>query len=99
MKAKYVKYLVKGVQADARERFGEELKKVKAKSDERFDWWQAEETKREALEKELEKVKAELADAKTVIAGYRETMKEGLGIREDERLSNLQFEKGVSVNA
>lgn len=96
MKAKYVKYLVKGVQADARERFDEELKKVKAKSDERFDWWQAEETKREALEKEVEALRTELADAKTVIAGYKETMERGLGIREDERLSNLQFEKGVT---
>lgn len=98
MKAKYVKYLVKGVQADAREEFDKELKKVKAQSDQYFGWWQEEEAKREALEKEVEALKAELADAKTVIAGYRETMKEGLGIREDERLSNLQFEKGV-INA
>ena len=96
MKAKYVKYLVKGVQADAREEFNKELAKVKAKSDQRFDWWQEEETKRMALEKEVEALKAELADAKTVIAGYKETMERGLGIREDVKLADLQFEKGVT---
>ena len=99
MKAKYVKYLVKGVQADAREEFDKELKKVKAKSDERFDWWQEEEAKREALEKEVEALRAELEDAKTVIAGYKEEMERGLGIREDVKLADMQFEKGVDVNA
>jgi len=96
MKAKYVKYLVKGVQADAREEFDKELAKVKAKSDQRFDWWQEEETLRKSLEEENAALKAELADAKTVIAGYKETMERGLGIREDVRLAELQLEKGVT---
>ena len=96
MKAKYLKYLVKGVQADAREEFDKELAKVKAKSDQRYDWWQKEETKRKALEKEVEQLRAELADAKIVISGYKETMERGLGIREDVKLADLQFEKGVT---
>ena len=96
MKAKYIKYLIKGVEADARKEFDKELEKVKEQSDKRFNWWQEEESKREALEKEVETLRGELADAKTVIAGYKETMERGLGIREDERLSDMQFEKGVT---
>lgn len=96
MKAKYIKYLVKGVQADAREEFDKELKKVKEQSDKRFNWWQEEEAKRLLLEKEVEELRTELADAKTVIAGYKETMERGLGIREDDKLADLQFEKGVT---
>lgn len=96
MKAKYVKYLIKGVEADARKKFDKELEKVKEQSDKRFNWWQEEEAKRETLEKEVEELRAELVAAKTVIAGYKETMERGLGIREDERLSNMQFEKGVT---
>ena len=96
MKTKYVKYLVKGAQADARKKFDKELKKVEEKSDKRYEWWQEEEAKREALKKEVEALRAELADAKIVIAGYKEDMERGLGIREDVKLADLQFEKGVA---
>ena len=99
MKAKYVKYLVKGVQADAREKFDKELKKVEERSDKRYGWWQEEETLRKALETENAALKAELADAKAVIAGYKETMEKGLGIKEDDKLADLQLEKGVITNA
>ena len=99
MKAKYVKYLVKGVQADAREKFDKELKKVEERSDKRYEWWQEEETLRKALETENVALRAELEDAKTVIAGYKEEMERGLGIREDIKLADMQFEKGVDVDA
>ena len=96
MKARYVKYLIKGAQADARKKFDKELKKVEEKSDKRYEWWQEEKAKREALEKEVEALRAELADAKIVIAGYKEDMERGLGIREDVKLADMQFEKGVT---
>ena len=38
----------------------------------------------------------ELAEAKKVIKGYKETMEKGLGIKEDDRLAEMQFEKGVT---
>lgn len=96
MKGKHVKYLIKGVQADDREKFDAELKKAEARSDLRYAWWQEEENKRKALEEEVKALKAELADAKAVIAGYKEDMERGLGIREDVRLAELQLEKGVT---
>lgn len=96
MKGKYAKYLVEGAKVEARKKFDEELAKVKAESNTRFNWWQEEESKREALEKEVEALRAELADAKAVIAGYKETMECGLGIREDVKLADMQFEKGVT---
>lgn len=99
MKAKYVKYLVKGVQADAREKFDKELKKVEERSDKRYGWWQEEETLRKALETENVALRAELESAKAVIAGYKEEMERGLGIREDVKLADMQFEKGVVTNA
>lgn len=83
MKAKYIKYLIEGAKADARKKFDKELKKVEAKSDMRYKWWQEEETKRKALEAENDALKAELADAKKVIAGYKETMAKDLGISEE----------------
>lgn len=84
MKAKYIKYLVEGAKADARKKFDKELKKVEEKSDKRYEWWQEEETKRKALEAENAALKAELADAKNVIAGYKAELEKNLGISSEE---------------
>ena len=84
MKAKYSKYLVEGAKADARKKFDKELKKVEEKSDKRYEWWQEEETKRKALEAENAALKAELADAKNVIAGYKAELEKNLGISSEE---------------
>ena len=84
MKAKYIKYLVEGAKADARKKFDKELKKVEEKSDKRYDWWQEEETLRKALEAENAALKAELADAKNVIAGYKAELEKDLGLSSEE---------------
>lgn len=84
MKAKYIKYLVEGAKADARKKFDKELKKVEEKSDKRYEWWQEEETLRKALEAENAALKAELADAKNVIAGYKAELEKDLGISSEE---------------
>ena len=80
MKAKYIKYLIEGVKADERKKFEAELKKVEDRSDKRYEWWQEEETRANALESEIAALKAELADAKKVIAGYKESMEQKLGL-------------------
>lgn len=85
MKAKYIKYLIEGVKADERKKFEAELKKVEDRSDKRYEWWQEEETRANALESEIAALKAELADAKKVIAGYKETMEQKLGISEEDQ--------------
>ena len=85
MKAKYIKYLIEGVKADERKKFEAELKKVEDRSDKRYEWWQEEETRANALESEIAALKAELADAKKVIAGYKETMEQKLGISEENQ--------------
>ena len=85
MKAKYIKYLIEGVKADDRKKFDAELKKVEDRSDKRYEWWQEEEKRANALEEENSALKAELADAKKVIAGYKETMEQRLGISEEEQ--------------
>lgn len=79
MKAKYIKYLIEGVKADDRKKFDAELKKVEDRSDKRYEWWQEEEKRANALEEENAALKAELADAKKVIAGYKESMEQKLG--------------------
>lgn len=84
MKAKYIKYLVEGAKADARKKFDKELKKVEEKSDKRYEWWQEEETLRKALEAENAALKAELADAKNVIAGYKAELEKDLGLSSEE---------------
>ena len=84
MKAKYIKYLIEGVKADDRKKFDAELKKVEDRSDKRYEWWQEEEKRAYALEEENAALKAELADAKKVIAGYKETMEQKLGISEED---------------
>ena len=84
MKAKYIKYLIEGVKADERKKFEAELKKVEDRSDKRYEWWQEEEKRANALEEENAALKAELADAKKVIAGYKETMEQKLGISEED---------------
>ena len=80
MKAKYIKYLIEGVKADDRKKFDAELKKVEDRSDKRYEWWQEEEKRANALEEENAALKAELADAKKVIAGYKESMEQKLGL-------------------
>lgn len=85
MKAKYIKYLIEGVKVDERKKFEAELKKVEDRSDKRYEWWQEEEQRANALESEIDALKAELADAKKVIAGYKETMEQRLGISEEEQ--------------
>lgn len=96
MTKKMMKYLVAGFECEKQKA----VEKAKNKSDEDKAnyrrWWKEEEAKREALEKEVEALRAELAAAKAVIAGYKETMERGLGIREDDKLADLQFEKGVT---
>lgn len=84
MKAKYIKYLVEGAKADARKKFDKELKKVEEESDKRYEWWREEETLRKALEAENAALKAELADAKNVIAGYKAELEKDLGISSEE---------------
>ena len=84
MKAKYIKYLIEGVKADDRKKVDAELKKVEDRSDKRYEWWQDEEKRANALEEENAALKAELADAKKVIAGYKETMEQKLGISEED---------------
>lgn len=88
MKAKYIKYLIEGAKADARKKFDKELKKVEEKSDKRYEWWQEEETLRKALEAENAALKAELADAKNVIAGYKAELEQNLGINANEVSDN-----------
>ena len=83
MKAKYIKYLVEGAKAEEWKKAEKKIAEVEAKSDKRYEWWQEEETKRKALEAENDALKAELADAKEVIAGYKETMAKALGISEE----------------
>ena len=53
-------------------------------------------SERYKLRNELDNRIKELDEAKNVIAGYKETMMQGLGIKEDDKLADLQFEKGVS---
>lgn len=88
MKAKYIKYLIEGVKADERKKFEAELKKVEDRSDKRYEWWQEEEQRANALESEIAALKAELADAKKVIAGYKESMAKDLGIEPVEVTKN-----------
>ena len=84
MKAKYIKYLAEGAKADARKKFDEELKKVNETSKKHYDWWQEEEKRANALEAENAALKAELADAKNVIAGYKAELEKDLGISSEE---------------
>ena len=84
MKAKYIKYLVEGAKADARKKFDKELKKVEERSNKRYEWWQEEEKRANALENENAALRAELADAKNVIAGYKTEFEKNLGISSEE---------------
>lgn len=92
MDTKIAKYIILGVKTEAEKKYDAlyiekvalEVEKDRCKK------------KIEALETENEELKRQLEESKEVIAGYRETMKEGLGIKEDNRLANLQFEKGVA---
>lgn len=96
MTKKMMKYLVSGFEYEKQRA----IEKAKSKNDEDKAnyrrWWKEEEAQREALEAENAALKAELADAKAVIAGYKEDMERGLGIREDVKLADMQFEKGVT---
>ena len=86
------KYIILGVKAEAEKEYGIlYMEKVALEVDkQRF------EKKVEALTAEVEDLKKQLTESKEVIAGYRETMKEGLGIKENDKLADLQFEKGVA---
>lgn len=95
MNKKAIKYIISGVKVEERKKAEKKIAEVQKRSDKRYDWWQEEETLRKSLEEENAALKAELADAKKVIAGYKETMEQGLGIKEDDRLADLAFEKGV----
>lgn len=86
------KYLILGVKAEADKEYGIlYMEKVALEVEKNRS-----EKKVEALTAEVEDLKKQLAESKEVIAGYRETMKEGLGIKEDDKLADLQFEKGVA---
>ena len=52
-------------------------------------WWKEEQAK-------AEKYKKDLDDANEVIAGYKETLKNELGVEKKEKLADLAFEKGVA---
>lgn len=84
MKAKYIKYLIEGVKAEEWKKAEKKIAEVEAKSDKRYEWWQEEETKRKALEAENDALKAELADAKNVIAGYKAELEKDLGLSSEE---------------
>ena len=84
MKAKYIKYLVEGAKAEEWKKAEKKIAEVEAKSDKRYEWWQEEETLRKALETENAALKAELADAKNVIAGYKAELEKDLGISPEE---------------
>lgn len=86
------KYIILGVKAEAEKEYGILYMEKVALEVEK----DRSEKKVEALTAEVEDLKKQLAESKEVIAGYRETMKEGLGIKEDGRLADLQFEKGVA---
>lgn len=86
------KYIILGVKAEAEKEYGIlYMEKVALEVDK-----QRCEKKVEALTAEVEDLKKQLTESKEVIAGYRETMKEGLGIKENDKLADLQFEKGVA---
>ena len=86
------KYIILGVKAEADKEYGILYMEKVALEVEK----ERSEKKIEALTAEIEDLKKQLAESKDVIAGYRETMKEGLGIKEDDKLADLQFEKGVA---
>ena len=86
------KYIILGVKAEADKEYGNLYMEKVALEVEKEKC----EKKVEALTAEVEDLKKQLAESKEVIAGYRETMKEGLGIKEDDKLADLQFEKGVA---
>lgn len=52
-------------------------------------WWHEELLKSEQLQKDFDA-------ANKVIAGYKETLENELGIKEKEKLADLAFEKGVA---
>ena len=86
------KYIILGVKAEADKEYGILYMEKVALEVEKEKY----EKKVEALTAEVEDLKKQLVESKEVIAGYRETMKEGLGIKEDDKLADLQFEKGVA---
>ena len=86
------KYIILGVKAEADKEYGILYMEKVALEVEKEKC----EKKVEALTAEVEDLKKQLAESKEVIAGYRETMKKGLGIKEDDKLADLQFEKGVA---
>lgn len=86
--AKYIKYLIEGVKAEEWKKAEKKIAEAEAKSGRHFDWWQEEETKRKALETENAALKAELADAKNVIAGYKAELEQNLGINANEVSDN-----------
>lgn len=89
------KYIILGVKAEADKEYGILYMEKVALEVEK----DKPEKKIEALTAEIEDLKKQLTESKEVIAGYRETMKEGLGIKEDDKLADLQFEKGVANEA
>lgn len=86
MNAKYIKYLIEGVKAEEWKKAEKKIAEVEAKSDKYYKWWQEEETKRKALETENDALKAELADAKKVISGYKKSMEKDLGLSPAEEI-------------
>ena len=86
MKAKYIKYLIEGVKVKEWKKAEKKIAEVEAKSDKRYEWWQEEENRANALEAENAALKAELADAKNVIAGYKESMEKDLGLSHAEEI-------------
>ena len=84
MKAKYIKYLIEGVKVKEWKKAEKKIAEVEAKSNKRYEWWQEEENRANALEAENAALKAELADAKNVIAGYKAELEKDLGISSEE---------------
>lgn len=66
-----------------------QVAEIKEKTADYRRWWHEEQNK-------AEKYKKDLDEAYEVIAGYKETLKNELGIEEKEKLADLAFEKGVA---
>ncbi len=84
MNDKIAKYIIAGVKAKEKKKNEKELAKLRAEHDKKREWWLDECKKTDALEAENAKLKAELEEEKKVVAGYKESMRQTLGISKDE---------------
>lgn len=88
MNKKIAKYIIAGVKAEMQKEVEKAKEKNAKNNDNLHRWWKEEESRADALEAENAALKAELADAKKVIAGYKESMAKDLGIEPVEVTKN-----------